>query len=465
MVMAHHMQFSVQQSASSIFHYFDHRAVVVTIGKNTNSTQQQSTEGNGSERKMRLVGRRRTGSTVRAAAKPLVVLWAASAICSALVAVLLASRSFYLQQQQPDSDTSTGAAEEGRHHHRRRACDDHARWVAKMASLHNASLVLTVDRRGCANFTSLQEAVDAVPDRAAARTLIAVDAGVYAEKVVVRSAKTGVTVQGRGNLATTVAWNGTANSSGGTFASATFAVLADGFVAYKATTSASRTPPAPPSRAVALRVAGDQAAFYWCGFYGSQDTQLDERGRHLFRECYVRRGLHRLHLRRRALPLPRLHHQLRRRRGRRRRCCHGERHGARPRLARRQDGLRVRALQRRGHGAGVARPAVGRLRHRRLRQDVSRRRRRARGVERLERPRQAADGALRRVRLHGPRRQRRRRRAEGGVREAASGRCPLCFRRCRATTASYLQLNTTPTPWPAACKFIVLYCSTQFQRY
>ncbi|RLN35490.1 putative pectinesterase 15 [Panicum miliaceum] len=235
---------------------------------------------------MRLLGRRRTGSTSRAAAKPL-VLWAASAICSALVAVLLASRSFYLQQQP---DTSIRAAEEARHHHRRWACDDQARWVAKMASLHNASLVLTVDRRGCANFTSLQKAVDAVPDRAAARTLIAVDAGVYAEKVVVWSNKTGVTVQGRGNLETTVTWNGTANSSGGTFASATFAVLADGFVAYNLSVQNTARPADPGDaggQAVALRVAGDQAAFYWCGFYGSQDTLLDEQGRHFFRECYV----------------------------------------------------------------------------------------------------------------------------------------------------------------------------------
>ncbi|XP_066392276.1 probable pectinesterase 15 [Miscanthus floridulus] len=127
-----------------------------------------------------------------------------SAICSALLAVLLASRSsFYLQQPASPPYTSPGAeaeaeAEEGRHHHRRRACDDHARWVAKMASLHNATLVLTVHRKGCANFTSLQKAVDAVPDYAAARTLIAVDAGVYAEKVVVWSNKTGVTLQGRG---------------------------------------------------------------------------------------------------------------------------------------------------------------------------------------------------------------------------------------------------------------------------
>jgi pectinesterase len=161
-----------------------------------------------------------------------------------------------------------------------------------MASLHNASVVLTVDRRGCANFTSVQQAVDAVPDHAAAaRTLIAVDAGVYAEKVVVWSNKTGVTLQGRGNLETAVAWNATANSSGGsTSASATFAVLAAGFVAYNLSVQNTARPAAPGDaggQAVALRVAADQVAFYWCGFYGSQDTLLDERGRHLFRECYV----------------------------------------------------------------------------------------------------------------------------------------------------------------------------------
>jgi pectin methylesterase-like acyl-CoA thioesterase len=159
-----------------------------------------------------------------------------------------------------------------------------------MASLHNASLVLTVDRTGCANFTSLQKAVDAVPDYAAARTLIAVDAGVYAEKVVVWSNKTGVTLQGRGNLNTTIVWNDTANSTGGTFYSATVAVLAANFVAYNVSVQNTARPADPGDaggQAVALRVRGDQAAFYWCGFYSSQDTLLDEQGRHFFRGCYV----------------------------------------------------------------------------------------------------------------------------------------------------------------------------------
>ena len=41
------------------------------------------------------------------------------------------------------------------------------------------------------------------------------------------------------------------------------------------------------AQAVALRIAGDMAAFYGCGFYGAQDTLYDESGRHYFRECFI----------------------------------------------------------------------------------------------------------------------------------------------------------------------------------
>lgn len=52
------------------------------------------------------------------------------------------------------------------------------------------------------------------------------------------------------------------------------------------------TAPAPEpdedgAQAVALRVSGDEAAFYGCGMYGNQDTLLDDRGRHYFKECFI----------------------------------------------------------------------------------------------------------------------------------------------------------------------------------
>lgn len=40
-------------------------------------------------------------------------------------------------------------------------------------------------------------------------------------------------------------------------------------------------------QAVALRIGGDQAAFYGCGFYGAQDTLHDDRGKHYFKDCFI----------------------------------------------------------------------------------------------------------------------------------------------------------------------------------
>lgn len=41
------------------------------------------------------------------------------------------------------------------------------------------------------------------------------------------------------------------------------------------------------AQAVAIRVGGDQAAFWGCGFFGAQDTLHDDRGRHYFKDCYI----------------------------------------------------------------------------------------------------------------------------------------------------------------------------------
>ncbi|KAG6539306.1 hypothetical protein ZIOFF_004471 [Zingiber officinale] len=41
------------------------------------------------------------------------------------------------------------------------------------------------------------------------------------------------------------------------------------------------------AQAVAIRVGGDQAAFWGCGFFGAQDTLHDDRGRHFYKECFV----------------------------------------------------------------------------------------------------------------------------------------------------------------------------------
>jgi len=46
-------------------------------------------------------------------------------------------------------------------------------------------------------------------------------------------------------------------------------------------------PGAEGAQAVALRVSGDRAAFWGCGFFGAQDTLHDDQNRHYFKECLI----------------------------------------------------------------------------------------------------------------------------------------------------------------------------------
>ncbi|KAF3960536.1 hypothetical protein CMV_014759 [Castanea mollissima] len=179
----------------------------------------------------------------------------------------------------------------GDHHRRKpeRKCDSR-KWKSRLISIYNVALVLTVDLNGCADFSSVQEAVNAAPDSSPSRTLIVIDSGTYREKVVVNTNKTNLIFQGQGYLNTAIAWNDTANSTGGTSYSSSVAIFAANFTAHNI--SFENTAPSPfpgmvGAQAVALRIAGDMAAFYGCGFYGAQDTLYDESGRHYFRECFI----------------------------------------------------------------------------------------------------------------------------------------------------------------------------------
>ncbi|KAH9326076.1 hypothetical protein KI387_006254, partial [Taxus chinensis] len=152
------------------------------------------------------------------------------------------------------------------------------------------SQVMVVDQDGCGNYTSVQKAVDAVPEQSLNRTMIVINPGVYKEKVSVAESKPSITFQGRGYLNTSIVWNDTANSSHGTFFSASVTVFASNFIARNISFQ-NTAPPANPGdvggQAVAIKISGDQAAFYGCGFYGAQDTLHDDKGRHYFKECFI----------------------------------------------------------------------------------------------------------------------------------------------------------------------------------
>uniref|UniRef100_A0A0E0LSC6 Pectinesterase n=1 Tax=Oryza punctata TaxID=4537 RepID=A0A0E0LSC6_ORYPU len=110
------------------------------------------------------------------------------------------------------------------------------------------------------------------------------------EKVTVPATKPNITFQGQGFDLTAISWNDTANSSHGTFYSGSVSVFATGFVAKNISFINVAPIPRPGdvgAQAVALRIGGDQAAFWGCGFFGAQDTLHDDRGRHYFKECFI----------------------------------------------------------------------------------------------------------------------------------------------------------------------------------
>ncbi|XP_071688380.1 probable pectinesterase 15 [Rutidosis leptorrhynchoides] len=169
------------------------------------------------------------------------------------------------------------------------SCDAN-KWNSPLIAKYGVATVLTVDQKGCGKFRTFKQAVAAVPDKSPKPTLIIFDAGVYMEKVDVPKTKFNLIIQGQGYQNTFLAWNDTAASSNGTVFSYSVCVYAPNFRAHDI--SFKNTAPNPKQgvqggQAIALRISGDQAAFYNCGFYGFQDTLYCESGRHYFKQCFI----------------------------------------------------------------------------------------------------------------------------------------------------------------------------------
>ncbi|KAJ0028004.1 hypothetical protein Pint_36628 [Pistacia integerrima] len=154
----------------------------------------------------------------------------------------------------------------------------------------NTTSYFGVDRNGCCNFTTVQSAVDAVANFSLKRNIIFINSGIYYEKVIVPRTKPNITFQGQGYTSTAIVWNDTAKSANGTFYSGSVQVFANNFIAKNISFMNVAPIPNPGdvgAQAVAIRVSGDEAAFWGCGFFGAQDTLHDDRGRHYFKDCYI----------------------------------------------------------------------------------------------------------------------------------------------------------------------------------
>ncbi|XP_021831078.1 probable pectinesterase 67 [Prunus avium] len=146
---------------------------------------------------------------------------------------------------------------------------------------------IKVDINGKGDFTSVQAAIDSVPEGNSKWIIIHVRKGVYREKVIVPRSKPYIFMRGNGKGRSAIVWS---QSSSDNVESATFSVEAPHFIAFgisfknEAPTGVAYTS---QNQSVAAFVAADKVAFYHCAFYSTHNTLFDYRGRHYYDNCYI----------------------------------------------------------------------------------------------------------------------------------------------------------------------------------
>ncbi|XP_031498256.1 probable pectinesterase 67 [Nymphaea colorata] len=159
-----------------------------------------------------------------------------------------------------------------------------------LSSKVDSKIMMKVDPEGKGNFTSVQEAVDAVPEGNSEWIIIHLKRGVYREKVTIPESKPFIFLRGNGKGKTTIIWNGSAAKEADSSSSATFTVLASNFIAWGVSfknDAPSGAAGSPFNQSVAVVVGGDKSAFYHCGFYSAHNTLFDYKGRHFYESCYI----------------------------------------------------------------------------------------------------------------------------------------------------------------------------------
>ncbi|XAR54997.1 Pectinesterase [Bertholletia excelsa] len=160
---------------------------------------------------------------------------------------------------------------------------------ATLAAAEQGSKVIKVRRDGSGDFRTVTEAVNSIPDGNTKRVVVWIGPGDYFEKIVVTRAKPFVTFYGAPGQTPRLVFDGTA-AKYGTVYSASVTVESDYFVAVNIAFVNSAPKPdgkRKGAQAVAMRISGDRAAFHGCSFHGFQDTLCDDKGMHLFKDCYI----------------------------------------------------------------------------------------------------------------------------------------------------------------------------------
>jgi len=149
-----------------------------------------------------------------------------------------------------------------------------------------------VAKDGSGDFSTVQEAINAVPDFRKNRTTVFIKKGVYKEKLILAASKTNVSFIGEDLTGTVLTYDDFASKKNrfgeeiGTTGSTSFYIFGEGFTAENITFENSA---GPVGQAVAVRIDGDKVAFRNCRFLGNQDT-LYPHGDHslqYYKNCYI----------------------------------------------------------------------------------------------------------------------------------------------------------------------------------
>ncbi|KQT25765.1 pectin esterase [Chryseobacterium sp. Leaf405] len=172
--------------------------------------------------------------------------------------------------------------------------------LISLLSFKTNDKIIVVSKDGKGNFTTVQQAIDAVENSSSTRTKILIKSGIYKEKIIIPETKGAILLEGENPENTIITYDDFAskkNSEGkdiGTTNSSTIFIYSNDFTAKNISfdNSSGRV-----GQAVAVLTSGDRIAFENCRFLGNQDTlylkgvqdspDKTKPSRNYFKNCYI----------------------------------------------------------------------------------------------------------------------------------------------------------------------------------
>lgn len=172
--------------------------------------------------------------------------------------------------------------------------------LLSLLSFRTKHQLIVVSKDGKGNFTTVQQAIDAVENGSSVRTKILIKAGTYKEKIIIPENKGAILLEGENPENTIITYDDFAskkNSDGkdiGTTNSSTIFIYSGNFSAKNISfeNSSGRV-----GQAVAVLTSGDRITFENCRFLGNQDTlylkgvqdspDKSRPSRNYFKNCYI----------------------------------------------------------------------------------------------------------------------------------------------------------------------------------